>query len=147
MPKCSICVNVELAETINKMLYAKMQQSDIATQTGVSKSTVGRHANACFLTYRALRNKIKTSGISPNARIVVSYPTATPEERTYGYGESTIAKSELRQSDIILTVVYDKLDIKRLGNPRACAFDETTFESFLAAAQAEDLERAEAKLL
>ena len=136
--RCSICSNPELAETINKMLYQKVQQADIALQTGVTKSTVGRHANSCYLTYRALRNKSKT--VSTYGRMIVSWPTTG--ERVLTYFGDVLQPNEVRDDDLIIVVNYQKIRVADVGNPRAVPLNESTFESFLEAAIAEDAERA-----
>lgn len=140
--KCSICANAELAQLVNEMLFKKVPQADVAIQTGVTKSTMSRHFGSCFLRYKAERNRLRSgSSLNANTRVLVQWPDSSD----FAYGNNVISANEVRSNDLILVVRYERLNVAKLGNPRGCAFDETTFQSFLEAALIEDKERAESK--
>jgi hypothetical protein len=113
MAVCSICSNSELAEIANELLFKGTSLDDIAEQVGAHRSSVHRHKQRCFVTWRAARLKAK-GGKSPGAgRLFVQWP-----------GEAV--PSGIGPDDDLLVIEYSVTDVAAIvarGNPRALGIE------------------------
>jgi hypothetical protein len=130
---CSICAQPETARIINEMLERRETLDKIAAATGKHRSSVARHkTGSCplsFLAYKASKAKAKGKALDQNGRLVIQWPPEAPGSQgrlTYMENGHELAASELRASDVLVIVRYNRPLLS---------------ESLLAEAYAENVER------
>lgn len=127
--KCTVCAapaNVRAA--VDARLKEKQPLRELSKQTGFSRSGLSRHSRVCVsrTTVEEYRGRSKTD--LRNRRYVVAWPADPPALWRY---TADGAETELRDSDVLLTVRYVRAAVR---NPTA-----------LLRAAAEDLESTSRK--
>lgn len=118
MAQCSICVNAEVAQTVNELLYAKQGLDEIAQATGCHRSSVHRHKSKCFLAWKAARIKAKSGRVDTSSgRMLVSWPAGYgphgPRDERDGelctHGEQPFDLAKRQHNDVLLRIVFEPL--------------------------------------
>jgi hypothetical protein len=132
---CSVCaLPADTLDAINSKIRAKAKFRALAAETGLSKSTLQRHASRCLP--RETIAAHKSNAFNPaTGRVFVLWP-----------GEEFQAQDQFRAGDILLQVSFEQTRVAHYGNPRAAPYSDETFGEFLALAKLEDDKRAKAKL-
>jgi hypothetical protein len=118
------------------MLFKGTKSLDaIAEQVGAHRSSVHRHKQRCFLTWRSAKLKAKGGKTHGDGRLVALWPSGG-----YTYFGETIPASSIRPSDEILAIEYaPPPDVHTARNPLALLTDRVIEEAFSENAERETL--------
>jgi hypothetical protein len=126
---CSICsLPPDALAAINSKLRARVKFRDLARESGISKSTLQRHAAKCI--EREILNQHKqTAAFDPLYRFHVQWPGETLE-------------TPLGETGVTFVVEYAPLCIASYGDLRSAPYSQENFSQWVTLARAEDGERA-----
>jgi hypothetical protein len=140
---CSICDRPGGPEIVNELLSKQSTLDEIAEATGFHRSSIDRHKHGncpfSFPKYKAAKVKAGRT-VTLGGRMVVRWPSG---ELTLD-GEA-IPASQLRETDVLFAVEYEKLSVGRMSkmNVRALAPTEENLSLLHELAEIEDRERAQ----
>jgi hypothetical protein len=126
---CSVCslADANILDAINKAIREKKKFRDLAAQTGISKSTLQRHAAKCLPLEILARHK--SAGFDPLYRFRTLWPG---QELT-----------ELPNDSVcVFAVQYAPQCVASYGDLRNAPYSQENFSQWLALAVAEVAERA-----